>query len=82
MKVTDEGYVLESTGRKINTRSADGLSLFQGQVRMGYDSYVEFSDQEPGDDPVFTAEEKTELATYMIDEWKQFGNLDKKEPAS
>lgn len=78
MKNNDDLYVFESTGRSFSTHGMDGISITEsGQVRYGYDGYVELKGNDGYDDSEleFTPEERKELAIYMIEKWTEFGGL-------
>lgn len=81
MKVEEDQFTFESTGRAFRTH-ADGLSLsYDGNVRGGYDSYTALIDKEGQDeyDFEFTDEEKKELAIYIIEQWANWGGLPTKQ---
>lgn len=76
MKETQNGYILESTGRGFYANGYIGAmkSKFGGvDIAQGYDGYIN-SETEDGDDDELTPIEKIELANYMIEVWTLFKN--------
>lgn len=67
MRTTNRGYIL-STGRTIDANHHIlGLDL-NNRLSHGYDGYIDLIH--------FTAEEKKEIAKYMIKCWSDWGGLD------
>ena len=76
MKETQNGYIIESTGREFYANGYIGAmkSKFGGvDIAQGYDGYIN-SETEDGDDDELTPIEKIELANYMIEVWTLFKN--------
>lgn len=77
IKKTNTQFQFQSTNRTFDI-SMDGISLTQsGEVRYGYDGYVNINDAEglPDAEIEFTKEEKKELAAYIINQWNNWANL-------
>lgn len=65
MKSTANTIVFESTGREVYANHAIvGISP-NGQIFDGYDGYLEGTSK-------LTQEERKELASHMIERWKEF----------
>jgi hypothetical protein len=77
MNFTNDGFELESTGKKVLTFGNEGLSLDDSnQMRFGYDGYIEYYDDSKEEYKVdFTDEEKKEIAKYVIERWARFAGL-------
>jgi hypothetical protein len=74
MKIFEDYYEFESTGRIVNTHGTAyiGIDVYAdiSDVAMGYDSPFLVSDEEGSNE--MTEEEKTELADFMIEKWTEF----------
>lgn len=85
MKTENDNYIFESTGRKFSTHGTDNISVTEeGQVKYGYDGYVNLKDDEGDDDPEleFTVEERNELAQFMIKKWNDWAKNKSVSPAT
>ena len=71
MKLTDTGFILETTGREVECDGTIVITTWGG-VNLGVpiDQFIE-SDQDPAN---YTAEEKAELAEYVIRLWCEYAN--------
>ena len=70
MRSEPDTIIFESTGRKAYANNRIVGIDHTGRVSDGYDGgFIEYDD-----DPV-TKEEKRELALYMIDRWRNYGDL-------
>lgn len=78
MQETKTGYKL-SSGREIDLMGANGLSLFGDEVRAGYDTqlcqYLDEEDMYINLSPLLTPEEKKEIATYVINQWREWSGM-------
>ncbi|MFA6151597.1 MAG: hypothetical protein WC716_09775 [Chitinophagaceae bacterium] len=72
----EKGYRFQSTGREMNTYGFEGFSIIDGSVRVGFDTYPEFFDDESKTfTREFSDEEMKELAEFMIVQWKQIAKM-------
>ena len=72
----EKGYRFESTGREMNTYGFDGFCIVDGSVRVGFETYPEFFDDESKTfTRDFSDEEMKELAAHMIQEWKLLAKM-------
>ncbi len=88
MKRTEKGYVFESSGRIIDASEIEsGLSLGvrkeENVIQYGYDGQVYFRDEKTGEyETDLSAEEKKEIASFVINQWAEFADLKQQEGQS
>lgn len=81
IETKDGIYKFESTGRFLE--EAEGLSILRGNLRAGYDNYVDILNEEgkawheteEDEDFVLKPEEKKEIALYVIKQWSDWAGL-------
>lgn len=77
-EIEDCLFEFECSKRRFSTHGTSGIGVDDsGDVVYGRDGYLEIIDEKGYDDEEIelTAEEKTELAIYMMDKWAKFGGL-------
>jgi len=67
MKITEDGLLFETTGRRINANNEIIGINPNGDIYEGYDRGIDSQEMTP--------EEREELANYMISLWNKFKTL-------